>query len=218
MSDDEYSVNSFEDDTVSINEEQNKKLKELIKKSVNNKLLKDTNDLINETTEVLSKSSISSSNLCRWMSAKNTHCKNKSNVADMCAFHVKVMQSFVALKLEQPVQCDTFEEIHIYPRSSLHMKQVVEKFDLNNKTVEVLLQGGYTEECKIHDEYIELLSDLSKFYYETKKGTLSAKKLKIKIIKKCGNIGIVCCNETNYCIDCYKTNFKSASYPNYSIL
>jgi hypothetical protein len=75
-----------------------------------------------------------------------------------------------------------------------------------DNNVDVYLAGGSIEEGDISDpDYIMLLSDNTKFYYQKSKDTkYTTKSLKVIIRKFCKNKAVVTNDNIKYCEDCHK--------------
>lgn len=90
---------------------------------------------------------------------------------------------------------------------------MLDKYDVKELWVDVVLPGSsnVTEEADItNEEYIEMVADESRYYYEPEKREegskrkLNAKNLKIVIDTSCLEIGNIKANGSHYCEECYK--------------
>jgi hypothetical protein len=148
--------------------------------------------------------------ICNWCTYKGTHCRR--NVADpltknkvnFCVFHTTVITEYTRITDPERL-CDHAEDIKLVPRSYEHVKAIMKDIGNEDKRVDVYFQGGIVEEAKIKKYYIEITSDLSKYYYnKCKESKYLAKDLKILLKKHCSNKGLVMYDNKAYCQECYR--------------
>ncbi len=99
---------------------------------------------------------------------------------------------------------------------------MLDKYNIDELWVDVVLPGSsnVTEEADISNEdYIEMVADESRYYYEPEKreeGTkrkLSARTLKVVIDTSCLEIGKIKANGSHYCEECYKKTGVKNGFP-----
>lgn len=151
--------------------------------------------------------------ICEWSTYKGNHCKkfisnkdnDKYNGHKFCDKHIDLMSEYTRIHNTDDI-CETFKEIKLTPRSYKHVKNIMSSLgyeDENN--VDVYLSGGCIEEADISNtEYILLVSDNSRFYYNHKRGQHKSKDLKIILKEYCKNQSVISTREIKYCEECYK--------------
>lgn len=149
--------------------------------------------------------------ICHWSTYHGTHCRrtihkhNFKNKGNLCSLHKDLMVDYEWLKNSDEL-CETTKEIKIIPRSYKHIKNVMNKMGkTDDDCVDVYMAGGSIEEAYIGNEnYIELVSDNSRYYYNYHKGQYKSKDLKIILKEYCPDDAVICARGTNYCEKCYK--------------
>ena len=138
-----------------------------------------------------------------------------------CERHTNIMKYFRRVNDDEKYKsCSTFKEIKIIPRSWDYLVYIMDKYEINKEdNVDIFLPGGSVEEGDIKNEdYIELVSDGKKYYYQPEKKQLNTKNLKIILpaycIKKPYMFRID--TKTYYCEDCYEKIGKN-DYPHISL-
>jgi hypothetical protein len=103
--------------------------------------------------------------------------------------------------------CDKYKEVKFKPRSYIHVKNMLQNYGYDDKTIQVYLEGGSIEDADIsEEEFIRLESDNSLFYYSSNKGSscYKAKSLRIIVRAYCKNSSCVKFMDSHYCETCYK--------------
>lgn len=145
--------------------------------------------------------------ICDWITYENKQCKRHSicnyGSYKFCKLHKKKIADYKINKNPEDL-CDSFENVKVIPRSHKQIKYFMKEIDNEETIVKVLFPGGCVEEADIsEDDYILLLSDDSKFYYNYKRGDFKAKDLKLLLRKYCKNESVIEIGNTKYCEECY---------------
>jgi hypothetical protein len=157
--------------------------------------------------------------ICNW-STYNTHCRRNIKHTDkcinkFCSLHKELMEEYKKFN-DSDELCETFQEIKIVPRSYKHIKSVMSSINNEDDTVQVYMSGGLIEDADITcSEYIELLSDNCRYYYNPRKGQNKVKDLKVILKRYCDNNCIVSVGDIKYCENCYK---KLKNVPKLSVI
>ncbi len=139
-------------------------------------------------------------NKCQWVSTSNKKC-SKNTTSKLCAFHANLLDGCI---LQGDVPCDIYEEIKFTPRSYKHLIHIMETNNNVGDYVDACVKGECIEEADIsNSDFILMLSDDVKFYYESIRGERKAKDLRIIIRKCCPEKAKVKHKNKNYCTTCY---------------
>jgi hypothetical protein len=141
--------------------------------------------------------------ICSWSTYNLGNCKKVISKVKFCELHGEIIQRYK--KLEENDLCQTSRKIKLCPRSYKQIKEIMKSMNNEDDIVDVYLAGGVIEEANLSNpEYIELVSDSAKFYYNPQKGQKKADKLKIILVEYCQNQSIVSFDNVEYCETCFK--------------
>ena len=175
------------------------------------------NDIKDDISVISSSSSIESDievTICEWYSYNGKRCKRESKGKTFCKLHKVLVKDFK--KVQDKTQlCSIEKEIKITPRSKEHVNAIIGKLNYDDcDSAEAYLQGGGKEDADItHDDYIELILDGTKLYYEPEKGQAKAKSIRLIFVQFCDNPALISFKDEKYCKDCYKKVSKKLGYP-----
>lgn len=148
-----------------------------------------------------------SNEMCDWNTNNGGRCRK--NCVDYvgenkyCGVHTKLITDYEKEREEN--RCETYKNTKIIPRSKKQLEYIMGKNNNEDTIVEVIFPGGAVEEADISDpDYIFLLSDNTRFYYNGPKGERKSKELKIISRDHCKNESCVIFNDTRYCEECYR--------------
>jgi hypothetical protein len=144
---------------------------------------------------------------CDWKTVDGKRCRKQcsgyKNDYKFCNVHIKIINDYEYK--ESTDTCETYKDIKIIPRSNKQVHYFMQKQNNEDDIVEVMFAGGAIEEADITNrEYISLVADDERFYYNPDRGDRKAKELRIIAKDYCKNESCVIYNDTRYCEDCYK--------------
>ena len=147
--------------------------------------------------------------VCHWSTYKGTHCRRtKDNKIGLCSLHQELMIDYEYIRNpEEP--CEVYSDVKIVPRSYKHLRTIMNSLKVVGNQVDVCIKGntgGLAEEADItNEDYIRIVSDSSKYYYNPVSRTdLRAKDLKVVLRKYCPEEAVVHARGLLYCEACYK--------------
>ena len=167
--------------------------------------------------------------ICEWFSYNGRRCRctvsSSSLKKNFCNKHNILIHDY---KLVDPndtsINCCTKTKVKVVPRSKQHVVQILEQFNYETEFVDVYFPGGFVEEGSTeHDDYIELISDGTKFYYDgtdqcSEKGSRKTKNIKLSFENVCPNDPVVAVKDDVYCKECYIKISKKLGYPKLKLL
>lgn len=146
---------------------------------------------------------------CKWFSYKKPCEKLCYENNDYCSKHKYLLTKFEYLQ-DYNGSCSDSKYIKIPPTSREFLQSIIG----DDLTAEIYYTGGYTGSVSLHENYIEVDSDKSKYYYTPDKGQKSTKNIKIITEVICQKDPIVSIKDQGvvYCKDCYEKYGKKTGY------
>lgn len=147
--------------------------------------------------------------ICEWTTYKGSHCKRITSELDykkriLCPVHSDLMTNYTKVETEGEL-CETHKNMYVVPRSLQHIRCIMTSLGNDDDIVDVRFAGGSMEKADIsNSDFILLISDNSRFFYNAKKGQKRASGLKIELVNYCQNDAVVKFNNVCYCEECYK--------------
>jgi len=150
--------------------------------------------------------------LCEYYSGDNFCKRNHLINSHYCKYHDSIILLFKDVR-NLNESCSTSKIIKFVPRSKQHLLTVMEKLNILEKFIDVLPRGIndilLMEEASYNDDdFIEIMSDSTRYYYESMRGKEKTKNLRVIFTKHCLDPGIIKINNTIYCESCYNKNNK----------
>lgn len=154
--------------------------------------------------------------ICNWCTYSAIHCRRNvehdtNSDYNFCSLHKHHFQVFFADKDPNSV-CEVSKEVSVCPRTYKHLQTVLKEFKYDDTIVEVKTKGGISEEADVSEhEYIMLMSDDTRYYYQREDGSFPkkcnrTKDLKVVLKKICTNESVIKYNNMNLCESCFKKN------------
>lgn len=164
--------------------------------------------------------------ICNWSTYHGTHCRRtieqptKGKKVTLCPLHKELINDFKRVDKDEGHFCESSKKIKFVPRSYKHLRYQLDKMNNKSYNLDVIIQGTVgelTEEADIsNEEYIQVLSDDVKYYYNPDSKTKKhAKNLTIVLKHFCPNDADVYARGEYYCQECYK---KLKNVPKYSVV
>lgn len=158
--------------------------------------------------------------ICLWQTYEGKRCKRESKNNKYCKVHNIIIKDYILInnennKDENSVECNTITNLNIIPRSRDHLKDIMNKINYDGDYI-VAVVNNEIETGQINDDYIEMTSDQTKYYFSndtSTRGKYKAKDIKIRFVKHCDNTPIVYVNEEYYCKECYIKKSNKKGFP-----
>ncbi len=162
--------------------------------------------------------------ICEWSTYKKSRCRrNVFEETKLCPLHTNFIKDFSLDSKENNVRrpCCIESSVKFIPRTHKFLTHMLKTNDIDETYVDIILPGSNNvfEEADIsNEEYIEIISDETKYYYEPIKGQLKTKHIKIVLNKSCSNVGEIEYKNSIYCKECYEKIGSKYGFPLYSII
>lgn len=146
---------------------------------------------------------------CKWFNYKKNCEKVCDEKNDFCSKHKYLKNNFEFL-IDYNDSCSNSRYIKIIPRSRQFLQSIIG----DDLTAEIYYNGGYTENVTLHEDYIEIESDKTRYYYNPDKGQKSSKNIKIRTEVVCQKDPVVLIKNQGivYCKNCYEKYGKKTGY------
>lgn len=208
----------FERENIKIKTTEEFEEEELSSENTNEQENENENNETNKTNEIETEDK---KQICEWNTTKGRCKKYNVSSSKFCEYHRQIRKQFkkVVKKKKEQIQCSTQDDIKIIPRSREHLIHMMSKLKIREKYIDVYIKNNTMtydtlEEADFSNEdYLELTSDKTKFYYNNQRGKSKAKDLRVYFRKYCHNDAFVCVNGVYYCLDCYHDHFEKKLFP-----